>query len=148
VRHAGVRRAAAAVELALVTPLLLLLFVVAVDFARVFYFTQILSQCARNGAMHACDPEGAKDSRYASVEEAAKADAPAFLRDSLSVSTQYGTATWSEKDPDGNEKKITYDYVTVTVTYQFSLISDYPLLPGDQIFARSVRMRMIPAVPD
>ena len=44
------RSAVAVVELAVLLPLLMLLFVMTVDFARVFYFSLTLTNCAAQGA--------------------------------------------------------------------------------------------------
>ncbi len=46
-------RAAAVVELALLLPFLMLLLVLAVDYARMFYFGVTVENCARNGAYFA-----------------------------------------------------------------------------------------------
>src|SRR5687768_2079525 len=51
-RHGrGERRGAVAVELAVVAPLLVFLLLIAVDFARIFYTSLTLANCARNGAL-------------------------------------------------------------------------------------------------
>src|SRR5207244_1804755 len=47
------RRAAAAAELAILAPILFFLFAIAVDYGRIFYFTQTLRSAARNGAYFA-----------------------------------------------------------------------------------------------
>ena len=49
----AVRPGVATVELAVVLPLLCFLFVIAVDFARVFYFDLTVANCARSGAIYA-----------------------------------------------------------------------------------------------
>jgi hypothetical protein len=46
------RRALAAVEFAVLAPFLAFLFVLTVDFARVFHYQQVVEQCARNGALY------------------------------------------------------------------------------------------------
>ena len=69
-KNPGARRGAAAVELALVLPFLAFLFVIAVDWSRIFYFTVIVTSCARNGALYASDPPNQPRSPYASVSEA------------------------------------------------------------------------------
>src|SRR5205085_569737 len=45
----GTRGGVAAVELALVLPVLMFLFLVAVDYSRLFHYAQMVSNCARNG---------------------------------------------------------------------------------------------------
>src|SRR5690349_5758726 len=69
------RRGAAAVELAVLLPLLVFLFVITVDFARIYYFTLTLQNCARAGALYASDPFVADESPFASTQAAALADA-------------------------------------------------------------------------
>ena len=58
------------VELAVVLPLLVFLFVVGMDYARVFQATVVVTNCARNGAMYASDSNLANLSNYESLEEA------------------------------------------------------------------------------
>src|SRR3954451_8532118 len=53
--HRTRREGAATVELALLLPFLCFLFVVAVDYSRVFYFAVTVQNCARNGAYYASD---------------------------------------------------------------------------------------------
>jgi len=53
-RHDSERRAgAAATELAVVLPFVVLLFTVAADFCRVYYYTQTLQNCAYAAALYA-----------------------------------------------------------------------------------------------
>ena len=47
------RRGVAAVELAIVLPFLCFLLIVAIDYARIFYFSLTVANCARNGALYA-----------------------------------------------------------------------------------------------
>src|SRR4051812_26621652 len=68
------RRGAAAVELAVLLPFVVFVFVIAVDFARVFYFSQTIENCARNGAIYGSNLTTAT-SPYANMQEAALADA-------------------------------------------------------------------------
>src|SRR5262245_55958183 len=69
------RPATAAVELALVVPFLAFMFIVAIDFCRIFYFTQVVTTGARNGALYLSDPQGPNQSRYASLQDAVRSDA-------------------------------------------------------------------------
>src|SRR5271166_2637104 len=74
----GRRRGGAAAELALLAPLLVFIFIVAIDFCRLFFAYTIITNAARNGALWASDP-GPTQSPYATVQEAALADANANL---------------------------------------------------------------------
>ncbi|MBY0527068.1 MAG: pilus assembly protein [Gemmataceae bacterium] len=129
-----VRRGAASVELAVLMPLLMFLFVVAVDFAQVFYYSLSVNNCARNGALWASDTVAQGTSPYTSVQQAALADA-ANLRPAPAVSSATGT------DASGAA------YVEVTVTYTFRTITNYPAVPSPVNVTRTVRMRKAPTAP-
>ena len=124
------RKAVAAVELALLLPLLTLLFVAAVDFARIFYYAQLIESCARNGALYACDPKAPAYNLYSSVQEAALADVSS-LNPQPTVSSTTGI------DSAGN------DYVAVTVTWPFKPITICPGVPSTVIISRTVQMRQL-----
>ena len=125
------RRGAAAAELAVVLPFLVFLFVIGVDFGRVFYFSQVIEHCARNGALYASDPKAPASALYSSVQEAALADA-VNLTPQPNVSSSTGT------DADGNS------YVDVTVTWQFNMIMGCLGVPDKVNLSRTVRMRSAP----
>jgi Flp pilus assembly protein TadG len=127
------RRGVAAVELAILLPLLGFLFVVAIDFARIFYYCVVVTNCARDGALYASDSTAAVDSPFKSTTEAALADASA-----LSPAPTVSSKTVS--DADG-------DYVEVTVTYKFTTITNYPLVPRNLDVTKTCRMRMVAATP-
>src|SRR5581483_11838683 len=74
--HRAPRRGVAATELAILLPFLAAVFVIAVDWSRVFYYGIVLDNCARNGALYASDPYASGRSQYASMTAAALADAP------------------------------------------------------------------------
>jgi Flp pilus assembly protein TadG len=131
----GRRPAAAAVELAVVLPLLALFFFIAVDYSRIFYSYSIVSNCARNGAFYACDPMYAQDSPYQSVQEAALADA-GDLSPTPTVTSAEG------KDADGHA------YVEVSVSYPFKTVTNYLGLGGTIQVERTVRMRKAPLTPE
>jgi Flp pilus assembly protein TadG len=125
------RKAVAAVELAVLLPFLVFLFVIAVDFARIFYFAQVIDNCARQGALYASDPQAPSANLYSSVQEAALADA-STLSPSPTVTSTSGT------DSAGNA------YVSVTVTWPFQSITNFPGVPNNLSLARTVRMRSAP----
>jgi Flp pilus assembly protein TadG len=129
------RSASSAVELALVLPFIALLFLITVDFARLYYHYTIVTNCARNGALYASDPTTANESPYASLQAAAQADAP-DLNPQPSVTSTSGT--------DGSNNA----YVEVTVVYPFTTISTYPGLSNPINLTRTVRMRVAPSTPN
>jgi Flp pilus assembly protein TadG len=124
------RRGVAAVELAVLLPFLLFIFVAAVDFGRVFYYEVAVTNCALSGALygstdatHAADTQG--------IQAAAKAEAPE-LSSILSVSSTTGT------DSAGNP------FVAVKVTYLFQTITNFPGIPSSATVSRTVQMRVNP----
>jgi hypothetical protein len=130
----GPRRPAAAVtELALLLPFLAFLFLAAVDFCRIFYFALTVENCARNGAIWACDSFAQSESRYNTVTEAARADFPSALRSNLAIS-----------DPAPVVTQGGVSYVQVTCTYQFQAITSYPGIAGPWTIQRVVRARVVP----
>src|SRR5437588_2668745 len=77
--HRNSRRGVAAVELAVLLPFLAFIFLVAVDFGRVFYVSLTLANCARNGAYYAGSFDNypgwqGSGSAIASIQDAAVAD--------------------------------------------------------------------------
>jgi Flp pilus assembly protein TadG len=131
--HHG-RRGVAVVELAVMLPLLVFLFVVTVDFARVYYFSLTLQNCARAGAMYASDPYVADESPFASTEEAALSDAT-NLSPAPKITQKSGT------DASGRS------YVEVTAAYSFKSITRYLGIPKLNI-SRSIRMYTAAITPD
>lgn len=127
------RLGAAAVELAILLPLLGFLFVAGVDFARVFYHFLTITNCARNGAVYASyDSDQAVDT--AGIQAAA-------LQDASSLSPTPSVASANGVDASGNP------YVQVTVTYPFQTFASYPGIPRSITVTRTVQMRVAPRVP-
>lgn len=127
-------RGVACVELAILLPLLLFLFVIAVDYGRVFYFSLTLENCARSGAFYGCDPVAAVQSPYISLQQAALAEAP-------NLSPQPTITSTNGSDASGNA------YVEVTAVWQFRSVTNFPGVPGTTTLSRKVRMRVAPTTP-
>jgi Flp pilus assembly protein TadG len=132
-RQAPLRAGAATVEFAILLPVIAFLFLITVDYARLFYHAIIVTNCARNGALYGSDSVTASQSAYKTIEEAALADS-SNLSPAPTVASTYGS------DADGN-------YVEVTVTYDFQTLTSYPVIPSNVRLARTVRMRVSPVVP-
>jgi Flp pilus assembly protein TadG len=128
------RGAIAAVELALVLPFLMFMFVVAVDFCRVFYFSQVVTTCARNGALYASDPNGPNQSHYASLDAAARGDADPSFASQLTVTSTTGSDLYGA-------------YTQVTVTFPFKSLTNYPGIPATLTITRTAMVRPAPAIP-
>jgi Flp pilus assembly protein TadG len=115
------RRGVAAVELAVLAPFLAFLFLITVDFARVFQYQTVLNNCARNGAIYGSNlPSYLENGGWvapASSIAAATATDGAGLNPPLTtsqVTSSYGTGS------DGNKN------VTVTINYTFTTITLFP----------------------
>ena len=129
------RRGVAVVELAVLLPLLVFLFLITIDFARVFYFSVTLKNCARAGAMYASDPTVADESPFANVQAAALADAT-NISPSPTVSSTMGT------DSAGRL------YVAVTARYTFRTITGFPGIPSNLALSRTVKMYVMAGTPN
>ena len=134
-RDRDFHRGTAAVELAVLLPFLSAMFVVGLDYGRLFYAYVVINNCAVNGALYACNSLTQSNSPYTSVSQAALADAT-DLNPQPTVSTANGN------DANGNA------YIDVTVTYTFNTITNYPLLPNQWTFAQGPDARDFLSCPD
>jgi hypothetical protein len=130
----AVDRGAAAAELALLLPFLGTMFLATIDFARLFYHYNIVTNCARNGGVYASDPFEANESPYANSTDAAQADAS-------NLSPQPTVSTSSGSDSYGS-------YMDVTVSYPFQTLCTYPGLSNPITLSRTVRVRVAPTMPN
>ena len=152
-RRTRPRRGAAAVEFAVLLPFLAFMFVIAVDWARIFYYAIAVENCARNGALYMSQQQSAKviatpytDSGYVNlyassanpVQSAALADAP-------DLTPTPGVTSTSGSDGNGA-------YVEVTVSYTFRTMSGFSvgnfLMPSSTDVTRTVRMYVPPESPN
>jgi Flp pilus assembly protein TadG len=124
------RRGAATVELALLLPFLGLVFVIGVDYSRIFYYSVTVTNCARNGAAYGCQDAG-KAGDQTGIQNAALADGSNLSAGQLSVSSTTDSST----------------YVEVTASYPFTTLTRYPGLPSSVTLTRVIRMRVAPAIP-
>lgn len=120
-------RGVAVVELAVLLPLLVLLFMITIDFARIFYFSLTLTNCARAGALYASDPTTADESPFANVQAAA-------LSDASNLTPQPTVTSTSGTDAQGRK------YVSVTVNYTFQTITGFPGIPNQVALQRTMTM--------
>jgi Flp pilus assembly protein TadG len=127
------RRGAAAVELAVLLPFIVMAFLVSLDFCRVFYCTQTLQGCAEAGALYASGTAlpPANTTASASATQAALAEGsmlnPALTSANVTVNVNGNTAT-------------------VTVSYSFQTLVPYPGLSRTLTLTRTATMIVVPAV--
>jgi Flp pilus assembly protein TadG len=127
------RRGAAAVELAIVLPFVVFLFLVVVDFCRVYACTQTVQGCAETAVLFAGGtalppPDTAPDdaARQAAVADGALLDPPL--------------------GPDGVGITRDSSTVTVTVTYNFQTLVPYPGMSQTLTLQRTVTLATAPKV--
>jgi Flp pilus assembly protein TadG len=126
------RRAAAAVELALLLPWLLFICLAATDFAKVCRVYMIVTWSARDGARYGSSSSTASTDTNG-IQSAAQADA-GDLSPLPSISSTTGT--------DTDSKSKTYTYVSVTASYTFSTLVPYPGIPSSLTLGRTVKMEV------
>ena len=145
VRKRTVRKGAKVVEFAILVPFFAFMFVIAVDWARVFYYSIAVRNCARNGALYMSQQQSAAttdapytDSGYVNlyvnsaspVTAAALADAP-NLAPTPTVTSTTGSDRYGP-------------YVEVTVSYPFQTVSNFSVgsfqVPSSTNVTSTVRM--------
>ena len=153
VRKRTVRKGAQVVEFAIVLPFIAFMFVIAVDWARVFYYSIAVRNCARNGALYLSQQQSAKttsspytDSGYVNlyvnsaspVTAAALADAP-DLTPTPTVTSTSGSDSYGP-------------YVEVTVSCPFQTVTNFSvgnfLVPSSTNVTRTIRMYVPPESPN
>ena len=131
--EANPRRGVAATELALILPLFVMLFVLAVDFGRIFYFEYIVINAARCGAVYGgTNPTCAQDT--AGIQQKVLAEAKDLDPKLMQITSVTGT------DSAGNP------CIDVTVTYPFTMVTSY-LISTDLNVASPIRMSVGPVLP-
>src|SRR5262249_53256394 len=140
-KSAARRRGAAVAEMAILLPVLAFLFIVSIDFARLFYFSLTLKNCARNGAYYASDYPGIYG--YGSPGAAALADGgnlnPALTASNVTIGYDSSpTGTFSQTTP------VRPGYVKVTVNWTFNTVTSYPGIPDTWNLSQSEIMEMAP----
>ena len=127
------RRGTATVELAVIAPFLVLLVVVGVDFARVYYHNLTLINAAHTGALYAsAHPDNTVKTQQ--IKDM-------VLGDTKNIKPDPAVDVATSSDGAGS------DYVTVTVSWDFYTIVDYPGVARPLTLTRSVKMRVGPAQP-
>ena len=130
VRAVRSRQGIAVVELALALPLLLLVFVITVDFARAFYNAQVVTDCARSTAVFASNPDVSDKTSYESAVEFGMKCGEG-LEPPPSIAIRQVT--------DGE-----IHYVDVTVTQDFQLILPF-VFKSQYKLSHTARSRLYPS---
>jgi len=148
------RQGATVVEMAILLPFLMFLFVVAVDYSRVFYYGTILENCARNGAYYASNYPNASYLYndiygYKNLDEAVYKDASNMVDAAHPERKPKYTVTYSSSlDGEFGATPLTEGFVKVTLTWDFKTVTQYPFVPSTVGLSRSTIMRMAPVMPN
>lgn len=122
-------RGQSAVELALVTPILVVLLLVAADFGRVFYTSIAVNNAARAGAQYGSESiVTAADS--AGITAAARTDGWSSLSVTATQCTCETSTIVTACATSYCTNNPSATYVTVTVTAPFTTLVAYPGLPS------------------
>ena len=127
------RRGAALLEMAIVLPFLAFLFIVVLDFCRVYNSTQTVQNCAFVGALYASG---------ASQAEAGTLAADAAKRAAVAEGTKLNPPLRAENVTVSSGGGV----VTVTVTHNFSMLTGFPGFGRTLTVARTVSMPVAPRV--
>ena len=153
VRKRTVRKGVQVVEFAILLPFLAFMFVIAVDWARVFYYSIAVANCARNGALYLSQQQSAKtssspytDSGYVNLYvRSASPVTAAALADAPDLTPAPTVTSAAAKDGYG-------DYVEVTVSYPFHAVTNFSvgnfLVPSSTNVTKTVRMYVPPESPN
>src|SRR5215470_12636221 len=153
-RKARTRRpGVAATELAVLLPFIAFMFVIAIDWARIFYYSIAVRNCARNGALYLSQQQSAKttsapytDSGYVNLYvNAASPVTAAALADAPNLTPAPAVTSASGSDGYG-------PYVEVTVSYPFQTVTNFSLgnfvVPSSTNVTSTVRMYVPPEFPN
>jgi Flp pilus assembly protein TadG len=136
-RRRSCRPGTAAVEFAVLLPFIALVFVIGVDWCRIYYAAHTVDDCARSGALAA--------SGIAYLET----DLSAAERQSRGQTEAVRGGT--TLDPPLQTSNVTVatasNYVDVTVSYNFQTITRLLRIDGTWNLTRTVRMPILPSVP-
>ena len=153
VRTSAVRKGAQVVELAILVPFLAFMFIVVIDWARIFYYSITVTNCARNGAMYMARQQSAKTTTppytdsglvnlYASSTSPVTAAALADAQDLSPTPTVTSTSGSDSYGP----------YVEVTVSYAFQTVTNFSVakfvVPSNTNVTSTVRMYVPPESPN
>ena len=146
------RRAVAAVELAVLLPFLAFIFLITIDFARVFYYAMTIENCLHNGAIFGSQTFDNQNQQWIGNNQYWQGPNGQIVSQGNAVSqldgknlnpvvTDSNVNVTSGRDGDGNLVTI------VTISYPFQTITQFPGIPSQLTIQRSAQMRVAPAVP-
>lgn len=150
---AGRRTAVAATELAILLPFLMFMWVITIDWARIFYYAVTIQYACRDGAYYATDYPGIY--KYSSVTDAVTSQNTNLDPNNITLNgyaatgTDPTTATFSSYDlsVNGGKAPAGSTFVKIEVIYVFSTITNFPGVPSSTTITKSEIMRVAPITP-
>jgi len=129
------RRGAVVVEFALLLPFLIFIFLVGSDWCRIFYAAHTVQDCARTGALGASGM--AYQEHFMTDSQRRHRGTQEAIRDGKNLKPALQS---------GNVEVVTSETeVTVTVTYSFETLTQWPGIAGPLVIQRSVHMPVLPS---
>lgn len=133
-RHPGSglgRQAVIATEAAILLPFLAFMLLVAVDFCRIFCATQTLCNCAHTGALYA-----SATAQIPSSQDSVQAAKQAALAEGVTLSPPL--------PPDNVAVSFDSQTATVTVQYEFQMLTPYLSSSSKVVLTRQETMALAP----
>jgi Flp pilus assembly protein TadG len=148
----GSRRAAAAVEFAVLLPFMMAMFLGVVDFGRLFYFSMTIDNSLHNAMLFSSQVFDNQNQQWVGNNQywqgpngqIVASDTAAAELDGTNLNPQLPTGnvqTTPGTDADGNS------VIIVTVTYTFQTLVPYPGVPSPVVIQRTGQIRVAPATP-
>jgi Flp pilus assembly protein TadG len=139
-RNLARRRGAAAVEFAIILPLLILLVLGCVDFGRFAYTFIAVTNAARAGAEYASTTPVTLNSSASLTAWKTQVRQWVLLEMGGRFETDETTIAVNVVTPTTHPAPV---WITVQVTHPFAMAVPWPLLPDTMSLSRTVQMRMI-----
>lgn len=121
--------------------MLCFLFIITIDYARLFYYSLTLKNACRNGAYYASNYPGLYS--YQTASDATNADL-SNLSPAPTVTIRYAA---SSTGPFNSTAVIPNGYVEVKAEWTFHSITHYPGVPEHVDLVRTCRMKVAPVLP-
>jgi Flp pilus assembly protein TadG len=153
-RKRPARRGAQVAEFAILLPFLAFMFVIVIDWARIFYYQITVTNCARNGAMLYARQQSASSTGAGYTDSGL---VNLYLNASPDPVTAAALADASDLSPTPTVSKTTGSdtygaYVEVTVSYTFNTVTGFSVkffnVPASTNVTSTCRMYVPPESPN
>jgi Flp pilus assembly protein TadG len=139
-RDSHKRRGIAATELALCLPFLAFIFIVTVDFCRIFYYSSVVEFASRDGAIYGAQNDPTGGTYLSDVKNAAVRDSSGIGLTTSNVTVTTSPTTVTSWDATGQS-------ITVSVQYTFNTVTNFPGIPTSIVITRTTTATIAVNVP-